>query len=77
MGALLPTLLILLLPVSVRIPATFVGVLVALAVTGALGAKWGGSPHYLRAATRVVIGGALALAMTFAVGSLLGATGVV
>ena len=76
-GALLPSLLILLLPVSIRIPATFAGVLVALAVTGALGAKWGGSPHYIRAATRVVIGGALALVVTFAVGSLLGATGVV
>lgn len=77
MGALLPTLLILLFPESIRIPVTFAGVLIALAVTGTLGAKWGGSPHYGKAAVRVVVGGALALAVTFAVGSLLGATGVV
>lgn len=72
LGALLPTLLILLLPVSIRIPATFVGVLVALAITGTLGAKWGGSPKYGRAAARVVIGGALALAVTYGIGLLLG-----
>lgn len=77
MGALLPTLLILVFPESIRIPVTFAGVLIALAVTGTLGAKWGGSPRYGKAAVRVVIGGALALAVTFAVGSLLGASGVV
>lgn len=71
-GALLPTLLILLLPESIRIPATFIGVLMALAVTGTLGAKWGGSPKYGRAALRVVIGGALALAVTYGIGLLLG-----
>ncbi|MDY6051943.1 MAG: VIT family protein [Rothia sp. (in: high G+C Gram-positive bacteria)] len=76
-GALLPTLLILLFPESIRIPVTFAGVLIALAITGSLGAKWGGSPRYGKAALRVVIGGALALAVTFGVGSLLGATGVV
>ncbi|GGH62128.1 VIT1/CCC1 transporter family protein [Rothia aerolata] len=72
LGALLPTLLILLLPVSIRIPATFIGVLVALAITGALGAKWGGSPRYVRAAIRVVVGGGLALAATYLIGMLLG-----
>ncbi|HIY95123.1 MAG TPA: VIT family protein [Candidatus Rothia avicola] len=76
-GALLPTLLILLFPEAIRIPVTFAGVLIALAITGTLGAKWGGSPHYGKAALRVVVGGALALAVTFGVGSLLGATGVV
>ena len=77
MGALLPTLLIMLFPQAIRIPVTFAGVLLALAVTGFLGARWGGSPHYGKAALRVVIGGALALAVTFGVGSLLGASGVV
>lgn len=76
-GALLPTLLIMLFPEPIRIPVTFAGVLLALAVTGFLGARWGGSPHYGKAALRVVIGGALALAATFGVGSLLGASGVV
>lgn len=77
MGALLPTLLILVFPESIRIPVTFAGVLIALAVTGSLGARWGGSPRYGKAALRVVVGGALALAVTFAVGSLLGASGVI
>lgn len=77
LGALLPTLLILVFPESIRIPVTFAGVLIALAITGSLGAKWGGSPRYGKAALRVVLGGALALALTFALGSLLGASGVV
>jgi VIT1/CCC1 family predicted Fe2+/Mn2+ transporter len=50
---------------------TFVAVLIALALTGALGAKLGGSPA-LRPTVRVVVGGALALAATFIIGSLLG-----
>jgi VIT1/CCC1 family predicted Fe2+/Mn2+ transporter len=49
--------------------------LVALAITGALGAKIGGSP-ILRATVRVVIGGALALAATYVIGHLLGASGI-
>lgn len=71
-GSMLPTLLILLSPVAWRVPATFIGVLIALAITGTLGAKWGGSPKYGRAALRVVIGGALALATTYGIGLLLG-----
>jgi VIT1/CCC1 family predicted Fe2+/Mn2+ transporter len=72
-GAILPMLAILLPPVEVRIPLTFAAVLVALALTGALGARLGGSP-VLRPTVRVVVGGALALAATFAIGSLLGTT---
>lgn len=71
-GALLPTLLILLMPAGIRVPATFAGTLIALAITGTLGAKWGGSPKYGRAALRVVIGGTLALAATWLIGTLLG-----
>ncbi|MET4639980.1 VIT family protein [Mycetocola sp. 2940] len=72
-GAILPMLAILLPPVEVRIPLTFTAVLLALALTGALGAKLGGSP-LLRPTIRVVVGGALALGATFAIGSLLGTT---
>lgn len=71
-GSMLPTLLILLCPEAWRVPATFIGVLIALAITGTLGAKWGGSPKYGRAALRVVFGGALALATTYGIGLLLG-----
>ncbi|MFC5125017.1 VIT1/CCC1 transporter family protein [Pseudoclavibacter helvolus] len=75
-GALLPLLSILLLPESIRIQATFAVVLFALAATGYLGARIGGSPA-LRPTIRVVAGGAVALGATFLIGSLLGTSGVV
>jgi VIT1/CCC1 family predicted Fe2+/Mn2+ transporter len=75
-GALLPMLAILLPPASVRVPITFAAVLVALALTGAFSALIGGSP-WLRPTVRVVVGGAVALAATFLIGTLLGTTGVV
>ncbi len=65
-----------LLPGGIRVPATFAVVFLALAVTGALGARLGRSP-ILRATLRVVIGGALALAATFLIGTALGTSGVV
>ena len=75
-GAVLPMLAILLPPAGIRVPLTFATVLVALALTGALGA-WIGGGSKARAAVRVVVGGALALAATFTIGNLLGASGVV
>jgi VIT1/CCC1 family predicted Fe2+/Mn2+ transporter len=74
-GAILPFAAIVLLPEPVRIPLTFVIVVLALAGTGALGARIGGSP-LLRATIRVTVGGALALGATFLIGSLLGTSGV-
>jgi vacuolar iron transporter family protein len=76
LGAVLPMLSILLPPPGLRVPLTFVAVLLALALTGAVGAWIGGSSR-LRAAARVVVGGALALAATFSLGSLLGASGMI
>ncbi|GGK89831.1 membrane protein [Curtobacterium luteum] len=75
-GAVLPLLAILVSPGSVRVPVTFVVVLLALALTGAVGARIGGG-SVLRATFRVVVGGALALAATFVIGSILGTSGVV
>ncbi|GAA1147167.1 MULTISPECIES: VIT family protein [Microbacterium] len=75
LGALLPLLAILLPPPAWRVPVTFVAVLVALAVTGAVSARIGGSKP-VRASVRLVIGGALALAVTWLIGTLLGTTGV-
>jgi len=75
-GAALPMIAILLPPAGVRVPVTFAAVLVALAITGATSARIGESP-WLRPTLRVVIGGALALAATFFIGTLLGTTGVV
>ncbi|NUP58214.1 MAG: VIT family protein [Pseudarthrobacter sp.] len=75
-GAVLPMLAILLPPPEIRVPLTFAAVLAALALTGAVGA-WIGGGSKTRAAGRVVVGGALALAATFIIGNLLGASGVV
>jgi VIT1/CCC1 family predicted Fe2+/Mn2+ transporter len=46
-------------------------VIIALAITGWLSAWIGGAPR-VRAVTRVVVGGALALAVTWIIGALLG-----
>ena len=71
-GGLLPLLTVVLIPAPAKVPLTFAIVLLALALTGAAGARLGGSPAG-RASLRVVVGGALALATTFGIGSLLGA----
>ena len=70
-GALLPLLAILLPPAPARVSVTFAAVLVALALTGALSARLGGS-DVRRAVVRVVVGGALGLAFTYGVGHLFG-----
>ena len=70
-GAVLPMLAILLPPAGLRVPVTFVAVLIALALTGALSARLGGS-DVRRAVLRVVVGGALGLAFTYGVGHLFG-----
>lgn len=69
-GGILP-LLTILTPTAIRIPLTFVVVLIALAATGYV-AAWIGGASRGKAMIRVVIGGALALAATFAIGALLG-----
>lgn len=73
-GAILPMLAVL-ASGEVRIPVTFAAVLLALAVTGGLGARLGGSP-WLRGTVRVLIGGVLALGATFLIGLLLNTSGV-
>ncbi|MGH3652533.1 VIT1/CCC1 transporter family protein [Glutamicibacter sp.] len=75
-GAILPMLAILLPPAEVRIPITFAAVLISLAFTGMLSAYIGGSAKRV-AAARLVIGGALALAATFSIGTLLGSSGII
>lgn len=74
-GAVLPFLAILLTPAEVRIPLTFVAVIIALAITGSISAGIGGSSKG-KATLRLVIGGALAMAFTYGVGLLLGTTGI-
>ena len=76
LGALLPLLAILLPPAGWRVPVTFVAVLMALAFTGFISARIGGSSPG-RASIRLVLGGGLALAATWLIGTLLGTAGVV
>lgn len=72
-GAVLPLAAVLLAPDAWRIPATVIAVVVALGVTGGVGAYIGGSPMP-RSILRVTIGGALALGITYLIGALLGTT---
>jgi VIT1/CCC1 family predicted Fe2+/Mn2+ transporter len=69
-GALLPMLMIL-LPADWRIAATAVSVAVALALTGFLSARFTGA-IISRAIVRNVAGGVLAMAVTYAIGGLVG-----
>ncbi len=74
-GALFPLLAVLLLPASARAPGTAFTVLCVLLFTGAMSARLGGAPPG-RAVLRNVLGGGLAMAVTYAVGTALGAAGV-
>ena len=76
LGALLPFLVAILVPIPAKVPAIFASVLVALAATGYTAARLGEADP-LRAMARVVLGGALALTATFLIGWLLGSQGVV
>lgn len=70
-GALLPLIAILVPPTTWRIPVTVVAVLLALVITGAVSAGLGGAPKG-RAVLRNLVGGGLALAITYAIGLLVG-----
>jgi VIT1/CCC1 family predicted Fe2+/Mn2+ transporter len=70
-GALVPLIAILIPPASWRVAIAFGAVLIALTVTGLISARVGGaSPR--RAVLRVVVGGAVAMAITFGLGHLFG-----
>lgn len=68
-GALIPLLSITITPVRLRIQLTFVSVIAALFLTGYLSAKLGNASKQ-RAIIRVVIGGVMAMAVTYGVGKL-------
>lgn len=71
-GALLPLIAVLAPPSAWRIPVTFVAVLAALALTGDISARLGRASRR-RAITRLVVGGGLALLVTYGIGRLVGA----
>lgn len=74
-GALLPLLAIVLPPHAWRLAVTVVSVLVALVGCGWGSARLGNAP-VRPAVVRNTLGGAIAMAVTYAVGTLLGATGI-
>jgi VIT1/CCC1 family predicted Fe2+/Mn2+ transporter len=70
-GAALPLLTVLVAPNAWLVPAVSAASLIALALLGAIGARTGGAP-VLPAAIRVTFWGALAMAITAAIGRLFG-----
>lgn len=71
LGAALPLAAIMLAPESARVLWTVVIVLVALAVAGVVSARLGHSSARL-AVTRIVVGGAAGLALTYGIGRVFG-----
>jgi VIT1/CCC1 family predicted Fe2+/Mn2+ transporter len=69
--AVIPIAALLASPAALRIPMIAALSLVSLAALGALGGHLGGAPM-ARASLRVTLGGALAMAVTAAIGRLLG-----
>jgi VIT1/CCC1 family predicted Fe2+/Mn2+ transporter len=69
--ALVPILALFVAPAASRIPAIAAVSLVSLAALGAFGGHLGGAPPG-RAALRVTLGGALAMAVTAAIGRIFG-----
>jgi vacuolar iron transporter family protein len=72
LGALVPLLVVVLVPSEARIPTAVVVTLVGLGLLGFVGARLGGASP-VRATLRVLIGGAVALALTALIGQLVGA----
>lgn len=70
-GALLPLIAVLVSAASIRIPVTFAAVLLGLCATGFISARLGGSSP-AKAVVRLLVGGAAAMAITYAVGQLVG-----
>lgn len=70
-GALIPLLSIVIAPGKLRLPITFTAVVLALVLTGILSAIVGGA-NKTKATIRVVAGGALAMAVTYGIGKIVG-----
>lgn len=74
-GALIPLIAIIIPPSSIRVPIAFIAVLVALAITGVVSAKTGGA-DVRRATLRILVGGALAMAVTYGIGRIFQVSGI-
>ena len=70
-GALLPLLAITLTSPSLRVPVTVAAAVATLALTGFISARLSGA-RKRRAVIRNVVGGLIAMGVTYAIGSLVG-----
>ena len=70
-GALVPLLAMVLSPATLRVPATAVAVVLALSLTGYFSAKVGKAKP-AKAIVRVILGGLLAMGITYGIGALVG-----
>lgn len=75
LGAIIPMVSIIVPPEEVRIPVAFVSVVVALTINGIISAKVGGADPK-RAIVRIVLGGALAMGVTYGIGRFFGVNGI-
>ncbi len=73
-GAVIPLIAVVFSPAPLRLPIAFVAVLIALAITGSLSARVGGANKMI-ATIRVVVGGVIAMIITFGIGKLVGTVG--
>jgi VIT1/CCC1 family predicted Fe2+/Mn2+ transporter len=73
-GGILPLIAVALPPEAWRVPVTFVAVLIALIITGVLSA-WASRTNVLRATVRMVLGGGLAMLVTYGIGKAFGTVG--
>lgn len=74
-GAIIPLIIIIISPISIRIPITFISVLVALTITGLLSSH-AGETNKILATVRIIAGGMLAMLITFGIGKLFGVIGI-
>ncbi len=75
LGGIIPLVAIVLPSNDLRIPITFVAVIIALILTGSISAKMSGVRTW-PAIIRNVLGGSLAMAITFGVGRMFGVSGI-
>ncbi len=74
-GAIIPLIAIILPTGQLRLPVTFVAVIVVLVITGTLSAYAGGA-NKTKAIVRVVLGGVVAMAVTYGIGKAFGVVGI-
>jgi VIT1/CCC1 family predicted Fe2+/Mn2+ transporter len=74
-GGIIPLVAIILPTGALRLPITFAAVLVVLVITGSLSAYAGGA-NKTKAVVRVVLGGVVAMLITYGIGKAFGVAGV-